>query len=300
VPPPASTTPVPPPFTVGLWGDTPYSSAEQAQLPRMIDEMNGAGLAFSVFDGDLKGGGPCDNRLYTAAIATFDRFTAPMFYVPGDNEWTDCRGVGQSPRERLDHIRRTMFASGHSFGQRTMPYERQSDRFPEHTRWQKDGVLFVTLNVPGSDDGITDGADPDRASRDGAMRSWLEGSFALAHRAGAPAVMIVIQADPGFDVPAAFRPGRVDGYEGFIDVLRRQAVAFGRPVVLVHGDTHRFRVDKPVSDPATGQRVENLTRVETMGSPDVGWVKATVDLRDPDVFHFEPRLVSSGAARAAP
>jgi hypothetical protein len=32
----------------------------------------------------------------------------------------------------------------------------------------------------------------------------------------------------------------------------------------------------------------------------VGWVKATVDLRDPDVFHFEPRLVSSGAARAAP
>jgi hypothetical protein len=32
----------------------------------------------------------CDDAVYTAAIACFNAFNAPMIYVPGDNEWTDC------------------------------------------------------------------------------------------------------------------------------------------------------------------------------------------------------------------
>jgi hypothetical protein len=33
----------------------------------------------------------------------------------------------------------------------------------------------------------------------------------------------------------------------------------------------------------------NLTRLETYGSPFVGWVKVTVDPERPDVFTFEPK-----------
>jgi len=36
--------------------------------------------------------------------------------------------------------------------------------------------------------------------------------------------------------------------------------------------------------------VSNPTRLETYGSPFVGWVKVTVDVSRPDVFSFEPRL----------
>jgi hypothetical protein len=47
-------------------------------------------------------------------------------------------------------------------------------------------------------------------------------------------------------------------------------------VLLVHGDTHNYRVDTPFSD-ALGVPFTGLTRVETYGSPIIGWVKVTVD-----------------------
>jgi hypothetical protein len=41
----------------------------------------------------------------------------------------------------------------------------------------------------------------------------------------------------------------------------------------------------------SGERVENLTRVETFGSPVVGWVRAGVDTSEPEVFTFQPETV---------
>jgi hypothetical protein len=55
-------------------------------------------------------------------------------------------------------------------------------------------------------------------------------------------------------------------------------------------------VDKPLLD-ATGNRLENFTRVETFGDNapnglnDVQWVKALVDPRSRDVFAFQPQIV---------
>ena len=40
----------------------------------------------------------------------------------------------------------------------------------------------------------------------------------------------------------------------------------------------------------TKATVKNFTRVETMGSPYFGWVRATVDAADPQVFRFTPRF----------
>ena len=51
-------------------------------------------------------------------------------------------------------------------------------------------------------------------------------------------------------------------------------------VLLVHGDTHFFKVDKPLYSPT---RVRpNLTRLETFGSPVNHWVRVTVDTRRPE------------------
>jgi hypothetical protein len=58
----------------------------------------------------------------------------------------------------------------------------------------------------------------------------------------------------------------------------------------VHGDSHYFRLDKPLVD-ARDRRVMNFTRVETFGTPDVHWVKAIIDPSDPNLFRFEPILV---------
>ena len=59
--------------------------------------------------------------------------------------------------------------------------------------------------------------------------------------------------------------------------------------MLVHGDSHYFRIDKPLV--RQGALIENFTRVETFGPPDVHWVRATVDPGNPMVFVFEQRIV---------
>ena len=85
-----------------------------------------------------------------------------------------------------------------------------------------------------------------------------------------------------------------DSLEKFLDsypsVLREQAPLFDNPVVLAVGDTHIFRVDKPLYR-RDGSLVENFTRVETFGDPLVHWVRVTVDLRDSHVFTFHQELV---------
>jgi len=37
--------------------------------------------------------------------------------------------------------------------------------------------------------------------------------------------------------------------------------------------------------------VEHFTRVETFGTPDSHWIRATIDPADPGVFRFDPMLV---------
>src|SRR5262245_27005348 len=87
-------------YQVGLWGDLPYSAVQaNPGVPNLIADMNGQELAFSVHDGDLKGGnGPsanppsvtCDDALYDGALASFNTLEAPAMFTPGDNDWTDC------------------------------------------------------------------------------------------------------------------------------------------------------------------------------------------------------------------
>ena len=130
--------------------------------------------------------------------------------------------------------------------------------------------------------------------------------------------MIVGQADPGFDLsgapfagtgpdaptrdPRTLEPAGLNatskspGFKDFLTTLRNEAIAFGNPVVYVHGDTHYFRIDKPLLD-KDGKRLENFTRVETFGDNaanglnDVQWVKVLVDPDSRDVFAFQPQIV---------
>lgn len=87
-----------------------------------------------------------------------------------------------------------------------------------------------------------------------------------------------------------------DGYHDFLTALRDETVAFRRPVVAVHGDSHHFRIDKPLLD-SQGRRVESFTRVETFGdhqengTNDVNWLKVIVNPRSRDVFPYQPQIV---------
>ncbi len=60
-------------------------------------------------------------------------------------------------------------------------------------------------------------------------------------------------------------------------------------MLFIHGDTHIYLFDAPFKD-ASGNVIPNLQRLETYGSPAVGWVKVTVDPGYPELFRVEPRL----------
>jgi hypothetical protein len=62
--------------------------------------------------------------------------------------------------------------------------------------------------------------------------------------------------------------------------------------VLVHGDSHYFRIDKPLVGTRTGRRIEHFTRVETFGENDNHWLHVTVEPGSPNVFVFDQRIVT--------
>ncbi len=67
-------------------------------------------------------------------------------------------------------------------------------------------------------------------------------------------------------------------------------------MVLFHGDSHYFRVDKPLkyygeARLGNARAVENFTRAEGFGQPNHHWVHVTVDPSDPQLFTIRQRIV---------
>lgn len=286
-------------FSFAIVGDAPYNAREEALFAQMLDEINQENVAFVVHVGDIKSGAsPCSDELYEQRKRMFQASRYPFIFVPGDNEWTDChrKSAGSyDPLERLAKLRQVFYAGEMSLGQNTLKLARQSDypgtdarfrEYRENARWVVDGVLFMGLNVPGSNNnfGRTPQMNAEHEERGEANAEWLRQGFELARNNSYAAVFVFIQANPDFDLPFLRRVNRADGYAALKQELLAHTLAFGKPVVLVHGDTHHFRIDQPLFDPATLKRVEQFTRIESFGSPFVDWIKVTIDPDHPKLF----------------
>jgi hypothetical protein len=306
-------------FAFGLWGDMPYAKAgDVPKMGALIDSINAAKIDFSIYDGDIKdGSSKCTDDVYTDALAMFDKLQKPVFYIPGDNEWTDCHRLnngGYDNLERLAHLRRVMFPTLTSLGQTTLPAVHQGkpgEKFVENIRFVHKSVVFVGLNIPGSNNNkVLDDKDCTNKSartpaqcaadnaeyleRDAANVRWLQQSFASARSRKAAGLVVVFQADPGFDLPETeeideSKDPAFSGYRNFLDKLVAETENFDGQVLLVHGDTHFFKVDKPLYSPT--KVLPNLTRVQTFGSPLIHWVRVGVDPKTPHVFNVNPVMV---------
>lgn len=290
-------------FAFALIGDMPYGPEGDAKFPYVIADINAdRQIAFVAHNGDFKNGSSvCSNELFANRLDLFNRFDAPFVFIPGDNEWTDCHRANNGsydPIERLQYLRALFFPSNQSLGRRPIPLDRQSDYSPfglyrENTRWMAGQVLFVGLHVVGSNNNVgrTPTADAEYAARNAANLAWLDQSFAIAMAQRARAVMVIFQANPLFEVAAA--DARRRGFNDTLDALERLTLAYGRPVVLVHGDSHYFRIDKPLVATTSGRRLESFTRVETFGENDNHWLHVSVEPTSPNVFVFDQRIVAA-------
>jgi hypothetical protein len=113
-------------------------------------------------------------------------------------------------------------------------------------------VTSATLNVQGSCNKLCDTApDPaEFAARNAANIVWLRETFAHATERGSAAIMLIMQANPGWDSSDPTRAplrnartlaqtdGQPDRFVEFLGALREQVIGFRKPVAHVHGDSH--------------------------------------------------------------
>ena len=249
--------------------------------------------------GDIHSGKQFCTEAYDRSVADlWTRFDDSLVYTPGDNEWADCHkpaeGGGQyntttqqvdyvrdangnlvdyaggDPVSNLDLVRSVFFpAPGATLGNGNLVVESQSQWFDpahpedaayvENTRWQRKGIQFVTLNIPG---GSNNDADPwyktptastrqtaEAAARTAADLRWLQAAFDHARADKARGVVVITQADM-WDVDGK-SAAHLTGYEPFVKSLADNTNALGgTPVLLLNGDSHVFRSDNPFSTSA--------------------------------------------------
>ena len=314
--------PVPPMPAVGsfaLIGDAPYGATLEPQFDRVIDAINAEPrVRFVLHTGDIKSGSErCDDTLLQHRFDQYQRFAKPFVYTPGDNEWTDCHRTNNGnylPTERLAKVRTLFFPQpGVTTGRKARLVTQASTpgfaAYVENTLWSFGGATLGTIHVVGSNNGLepwaqidpTDSYEnprPDRIAevkaREAAALAWIDAIFDRALQDRSAGVLIAMQANPNFELPSTDRQRQ--GFNAVLERLTQRALAFGKPVVIAHGDSHYFRVDKPLAapTPANGvQTLENVTRVENFGSAAVHWVEVTVDARDPNVFRFQQHIIDA-------
>jgi Calcineurin-like phosphoesterase len=291
-------------FSFALMGDTQYNPREEEIFPDLLKSIDASDVKFVMHVGDFKAGSnsPCTDELYRRRFAEFNQSKHPLIYTPGDNEWVDCRRPTNGPfvpLERLQKLREIFFARPESLGKKRMPLVRQSEvfandstlsRYRENTLWEMGGIVFVALNVQGSNDnkGFDAANDAEHLERTKANIVWLKHAMARAQRPEVVGLVTFMQANPGF----AESPETVQrsGYRDFLRAFESEAKALGKPILFAHGDTHQFRIREPYVSPLDKHTIANVTCLETYGSVSIGWVHIAVDVRQPR----SPWHISSG------
>jgi hypothetical protein len=302
--PPDPRTPLPPnSFAFAVFGDGPYYVTERARFDRLIEDVNHSDVEWFLHVGDIMWGTCSDDEL-ASRLETLGRIRHPVVYTPGDNEWTDChqRG-GFQPLDRLQHIRSTFFANpSRSIAGAPMALESQSanpawKEFVENARWRRGDFLFVTVHLVGSHNGTARFAarrpadDSAVVRRTAAAVAWIDTAFAIATTDSLSGIVIAVHANLRLDNPQR------NPYASVVARLIHHTTAFPGQVMLIHGDTHEQDVDHPLRRRDTGAVLENFTRVETFGSPDIGWLKVVLDSVAGRVVEIEPRLMPRGMFR---
>ena len=305
-------------YTLAVVGDMPYGPQKLDSLPLLIQLINADPKVDVVAHlGDIKAGSnsPCTNEYMDSIRVLFDLFKDPFVYTPGDNEWTDCH-VGSknnglyTPTERLQFVRQLFFpVAGQTLGGRRKQVLTEADdpanaQYVENAIWMESQVVFATLNVPGSNDdkaswGSTLPSDAgnypsqaaERDTRKQANLTWLDKAFTLATDNNAAGVVLLFQADM-WDTTSS-----LNGFDTLVVRIGNLAAAFGKPVLLLEGDSHIYSVDHPYapSSPLFSKHpstpvAENVTRIVVEGDGNrTEYLRLTFDplTKDGQLFRYE-------------
>jgi hypothetical protein len=292
-------------YEFALIGDYPYTGRDERGMPNLVrDIRRQTDLAFVVHLGDLHNPRmtDCSEELFRARHDLLMDLQHPLIYTPGDNDWADCK---EQPEHYLQLIRNIFFADPQrSNGVNAFAVRSQGsgDEFPElveNVMWEYQGVVYASMHMllpallPFGDE-VADYRQ--RLIRAG--EAWMDEAFAMAAERDAKAVFLFTQASLW---PISGNPQLINllypelleltpTFDQFRLKLVEHVRAFKKPVVMANGDTHYFRIDKPLLD-AGNDPLQTFTRVEGFGTPHGHWVRVRVEPGRPEVFSFRQELV---------
>jgi hypothetical protein len=290
------------PFTFVALGDMPYKIPDDyIRYERLIDDVNKINPSFTIFIGDTKSGSsPCSDEYNLIVKRFFDQYSAPVIYSVGDNEWTDCHrplAGSYDPIERLQAVRKAFFNSKMSLGKQKLQLTRQADldsqyaKYSENSMWVKNHFLFVSLHIPGSNNNFErdDIAKQEYYARNQANLSWINKAFDIATSKQYAGIVLSYQADMFYSPSQATDPN--SGYRDTLRALSSNAQAFKKPVLLIHGDSHRLIIDQPLKTVDQKHVLENVLRLQVMGAEQVQAIEVRVNPEAHQPFSFKPILI---------
>ena len=304
-------------FSFVAFGCMPYGKENFPAYERLLTEINRHRPAFTVHCGDTKSGSEPPTEAFMQQVHRwFDALDGALVYTPGDNEWTDVHrknNGSEDPLRWLAKVRTEYFATERSMGRAplalvTQRREKGFEKFVENARWTRGGVVFATVHAVGSNNNRVKTDDRERTAaaresalaefreRDAANIAWVRGAFAEARATQAPGVALFFQAEP-FD--AAEKDGAESGFTVWLAAIEAEAKRYEKPVLLVHADDHRYRLEPKVRFPS-GEKQDNVTRLGVFGAGDIHAVQVTVDPASKAVFLAGPLLVPDNALPVLP
>jgi len=240
-------------------GDMPYSEAEYGTLEKQLADLP-EDVAFAIHLGDIKKGiRPCSESVYKRVAAVLAKSKPPLFIIPGDNEVNDCLLPGLAFNLWKKHFMRFDRRWTHS-----LEVHRQWRR-EENFSFVNNRVLFVSVHVVG---GRVHNKDEWR-KRHAACLEWLAQN--------------IERFDDDVDSLVLFGHAKpIEKQADFFTGLEKQALAFKKPMLYLHGDGHVWEKDRP-------WKAKNLLRVQVDSGGKAPPVKITVTSDPDEPFQFDRR-----------
>lgn len=243
-----------------VMGDVPYSADDDVLLPQQVAELP-ADATFVVHLGDIKRGVvPCFPGIYEKVAGMLRQSRAPVFIIPGDNEWNDCL----IPSNAWE-LWRTHFMRFDQHWQHRLPVFRQLER-EENFAFTFDNVLFLGLNLVG---GRVHDAEEWR-QRHAQNGAWLEANVA---RCGEKLRAVVIF---GHATPK-------EVHDDFFARVVQSSQQHGKPVLYLHGDGHTWIQDRPFL-------AKNIMRIQVDQGGKAPPLKVSLTDDPAAPFRFDRRL----------
>lgn len=267
------------PLVFSAMGCGPYTGEDFKAIQHYIRQENKLpGSAFLIHLGDINPGDMGrQGKLTEAYYSSISKLLThgnkiPTYIVPGDNEWNDRPDPDVGWRhwtKHLGNLEDNFKARWKTAHQKTRP---------ENFAFVRAGVLVIGINLVGGR--VHDRKEWVRRFREN--NDWIQAQF-MAHGKSVDAAVVCCQANP-----ISKTKGKTQARAPFAVFYNRfgeLGAAFGKPVLFLHADGHRWIVDQPWSNAKNITRIQ-LDRVNTDFPP----VQFTINPKAKNPFSFDRRL----------